>query len=241
MSRSASVSSADGTSRRACDLHGRRILVTQADEFMGPVLCEVLASYGADVVASTVPLVDPAAPASVIRAAGRVDVLVANLAIPAPATPAADVTEDEWRTVFAALVDPLPRLARAVLPSMVERRSGKILVMGSASALRGMKRASTYSAARGAQLAWVQALGVEVAPSSVQVNAIAQNFVDNPTYFPSAVQADPRFQERLRREVPLGRLVGAREDAEFAAYLCSAAADCFVGQVFPVCGGWVQR
>ena len=40
---------------------------------------------------------------------------------------------------------------------------------------------------------------------------------------------------------PLGRLVAAREDALFAAYLCSPAANCFVGQVFPVCGGWVGR
>lgn len=47
--------------------------------------------------------------------------------------------------------------------------------------------------------------------------------------------------ERLKREVPLGRLAGAREDAEFAAYLCSDPASCFVGQVFPVCGGWVAR
>ena len=130
---------------------------------------------------------------------------------------------------------------RAALPAMIERRAGKILVMGSASALRGMKRTSTYSAARGAQLAYVQAVGVEVAPHSVQVNAIAQNFVDNPTYFPPDVQSNPKFQERLKREVPLGRLVGAREDAEFAAYLCSEAASCFVGQVFPVCGGWVVR
>jgi 2-keto-3-deoxy-L-fuconate dehydrogenase len=104
-----------------------------------------------------------------------------------------------------------------------------------------MKRASTYSAARGAQLAYIQAVGVEVAPHQVQVNAIAQNFVENPTYFPPEVQAHPKFQERLKREVPLGRLVGAREDAAFAAYLCSDAANCFVGQVFPVCGGWVAR
>jgi 2-keto-3-deoxy-L-fuconate dehydrogenase len=124
---------------------------------------------------------------------------------------------------------------------MVARRAGKVLVIGSAAALRGMKRASTYSAARGAQLAYVQAVGVELAPHGVQVNAIAQNFVDNPTYFPAEVQANPRFQDRLAREVPLGRLVSAREDAQFAAYLCSAAADCFVGQVFPVCGGWVAR
>ncbi|MFM7141526.1 MAG: SDR family oxidoreductase, partial [Alphaproteobacteria bacterium] len=85
------------------------------------------------------------------------------------------------------------------------------------------------------------AVGVEAAAHGVQVNAIAQNFVDNPTYFPPEVQADPRFRERLRREVPLGRLVSAEEDALFAAYLCSDAAACFVGQVFPVSGGWALR
>jgi 2-keto-3-deoxy-L-fuconate dehydrogenase len=222
-------------------LHGQRILITQASEFMGPALCEVLAEQGADVVASTDSLLAPGAAEAVVRAAGPIDALVANLAFTAPSTPAVEATDDEWRQVFAALVDPLPRLVRAAAPAMIARRSGKVLVVGSASALRGMKRASTYSAARGAQLAYVQAVGVELAPHNVQVNAIAQNFVDNPTYFPAEVQSNPRFRERLAREVPLGRLVAAREDALFAAYLCSRAADCFVGQVFPVCGGWVGR
>ncbi|MBS1141755.1 MAG: Short-chain dehydrogenase/reductase [Proteobacteria bacterium] len=223
------------------NLLGKRVLITQADLFMGPVLCEVFARHGATVIANTDALLSADAPAAVVEQAGQIDALIANLAIPAPTTPATEVSEEEWRDTFAVLVDPLARLFRAVLPAMIERRAGKILVMGSASALRGMKRASTYSAARGAQLAYVQAVGVEVAPHNVQVNAIAQNFVDNPTYFPPDVQANPRFQERLKREVPLGRLVGADEDAEFAAYLCSDSANCFVGQVFPVCGGWVTR
>ena len=222
-------------------LLGKRVLVTHADAFMGPVLCEVFANHGATVIPSTDPLMGVDAPVAIVAAAGHVDILVANLAIPAPTTAATEVSDEEWNDTFAALVHPLPRLFRAVLPAMIKRRSGKILVMGSASALRGMKRSSTYSAARGAQLAYVQAVGVEVAPHNVQVNAIAQNFVDNPTYFPSEVQSNPRFQERLKREVPLGRLVGAREDAEFAAYLCSEPAGCFVGQVFPVCGGWEAR
>lgn len=222
-------------------LSGKRVLVTHADAFMGPVLCEVFASHGATVIASTDPLVGADAPAAIVAEAGHVDVLVANLAMPAPTTAATEVSDDEWNDVFAALVHPLPRLFRAVLPAMIARHSGRILVMGSASALRGIKRTSTYSAARGAQLAYVQAVGVEVAPHNVQVNAIAQNFVDNPTYFPHEVQGNPKFQERLKREVPLGRLVGAKEDAEFAAYLCSEPASCFVGQVFPVCGGWVTR
>lgn len=222
-------------------LIGKRVLVTQATEFMGPVLCEVFAEQGATVVASSDALTEPEAADRVVRAAGHFDILVVNLAYSAPSTPAPEVGEAEWRQVFAALVDPLPRLVRAAAPAMIGRRSGKILVIGSAAALRGMKRASTYSAARGAQLAYVQSVGVEFAAHNVQVNAIAQNFVDNPTYFPPDVQANPRFQERLAREVPLGRLVAAREDAQFAAYLCSSAADCFVGQVFPVCGGWVAR
>ena len=222
-------------------LIGKRILITQSTEFMGPVLCDVFAQQGAEVVASSEALVDPGAAGRIVRDAGRIDVLVANLALKAPSTPAIEVTEAEWRQVFAALVDPLPRLLGAALPGMIAQGAGKVLVIGSASGLRGMKRASSYSAARGAQLAYVQAVGVELAPQNIQVNAIAQNFVDNPTYFPAEVQANPRFRERLAREVPLGRLVSAHEDAQFAAYLCSSAADCFVGQVFPVCGGWVVR
>lgn len=222
-------------------LAGKRILVTQAACFMGSAICEALAQHGAIVIANTEPLTKVGAAAAAVSAAGVVDVLVANLALSAPTSLAIESTETEWRDTFAALVDPLPRLFRAVLPQMIERRAGKILVIGSASALRGMKRSSTYSAARGAQLAYVQSVGVEVALHNIQVNAIAQNFVENPTYFPAEVQANPRFQDRLKREVPLGRLVSAKEDAAFAAYLCSEAANCFVGQVFPVCGGWVTR
>lgn len=222
-------------------LSGKRILVTQADDFMGPMLCEVLEEQGATVIASRDNINDPEAPKRIVEQSGNIDILLANLAVPAPSTRVGEVSHEEWRDTFAALVDPLPRFLRAVLPGMREQGHGRVLVMGSASALRGMKRASTYSAARGAQMAWVQSAGVELAPENIQVNLIAQNFVDNPTYFPPDVQENPRFQERLKREVPLGRLVSAREDAQFAAYLCSDAASCFVGQVFPVCGGWVNR
>lgn len=222
-------------------LAGKRILITQAQDFMGPTLVPLLGSMGATVIADDRTLADPALPEELIRAAGHVDVLIAHLGAPSRQLPVIEGTEDDWRQMFAEMVDPLPRLARAVLPQMIERRSGKILVMGSASALRGMKRASAYSAARGAQLAWAQAVGVEMAPHNIQVNAIAQNLVDNPTYFPPEVQALPKFKERIKWEMPLGRLVSAQEDAQFAAYLCSEAANCFVGQVFPVCGGWVPR
>jgi 2-keto-3-deoxy-L-fuconate dehydrogenase len=223
-----------------CDLSGKRILLTQADAFMGPALHAALSSCGAQVIADTSSLDSRDAVEELVSRSGHIDVLVANLGLPAPSSAATEASDEEWRSMFTCMVDPLQQLTRAILPAMIERQHGKILLMGSASALRGMKRASSYSAARGAQLAYVRAVGVEVARHNIQVNAIAQNFVDNPTYFSADIQANPAFQERLKREVPLGRLVSAEEDAQFAAYLCSDAANCFVGQVFPVCGGWAD-
>lgn len=222
-------------------LGNTRVLITQAGDFMGPALCATFAKLGAVVIADSSDPSQPGQPQRIISAAGEIDALVVNLAMPAPKTLAEDVTDEEWQAVFASMVTPLQQLLRAALPAMKARRSGKVVLMGSAAALRGMANRSSYAAARGAQLAYIQAIGVEVAPYGIQVNAIAQNFVDNPTYFPPEVQALPAFQERLKREVPLGRLVSAEEDAMFAAYLCSSAANCFVGQVFPVCGGWVVR
>ena len=220
-------------------LDGKRVLLTQSQEFMGPALAETFQALGAHVIADERALdQDPLLPHQIVQAAGHVDVLLLHLALPAPSTPAAEIGEAEWRNVFAHLVDPMPRLVAAVLPQMMARRQGRILLIGSAAALRGQKRTGSYSAARGAQLAYVQAVGLELAAHGIQFNAIAQNFVDNPTYYGAEVQAHPRFQERLKRDVPLGRLVSAHEDAHYAGYLCSDAAACFVGQIFPISGGW---
>ena len=223
------------------DFSNKRVLITQSNDFMGPVLCEVFQELGATVLADTSALDHPSRPAELIQESGVVDILLLNLGIPAPTTALSDIEDHEWNNAFAHMVDPMPRLFKAVLPQMLARGHGKIILIGSASALRGIKRSSTYSAARGAQLAFIQAAGIELASKQIQVNGIAQNFVDNPTYFPSEVQENPAFQDRLKREVPLGRLVSAREDAMFIAYLASEHANCFVGQIFPVCGGWVNR
>ncbi|MGD9262288.1 MAG: SDR family oxidoreductase, partial [Desulfobacterales bacterium] len=150
-------------------LLGKRVLITQCQDFMGPVICDTFSEYGAKVIADKEILAAPGAAEAVVARAGSIDILVANLSIQAPRTFVQDVTDAEWRHVFAHLVDPLPRLFRAVLPGMIERQSGKIVVIGSASALKGMKRASTYSAARGAQISYVRAAGVEVAKHNVQI------------------------------------------------------------------------
>lgn len=221
-------------------LAGRRTVVTQADAFMGPDIVALFGREGAEVLADARDLRAPGAAEALIAEAGHVDVLVANLAAPQPRTPVLETGDDVFRAMYEAMVFPLHRLVRAVLPQMIARRGGKIVVVGSASALRGMPNYAAYGSARGAQLAYVQDVGVEVAPHNVQVNAIAQTFVENPTYFPESYQRTDEFKERIRG-APVGRLAQGWESAALALFLAGGESDFFVGQVFPFAGGWVTR
>ena len=223
-------------------LEGKRIVVTQADDFMAPATTELFTAEGAEVIADSRDLTTDGACEALIAESGRVDVLVANLASDNHSgTPVTDLGDDTWAETFERLVHPLHRLCRAVLPQMVERHSGKIIVYGSATALKGLKTLAAYSAARAAQVGYVQAVGVEVAPHNVQVNLIAQNYVENPVYYPPKLLENERFIASLKRQVPLGRLAAAREDALFALFLASDESDFFVGQAIPFTGGWIQR
>lgn len=223
-------------------LDGKRVLVTQADDYMGPATVDLFTAEGADVVADMTDLTVEGACDRVVADAGRVDILIANLASENfSGTAVLDLPDADWHTTFAMMVHPLHKLTQAVLPQMIERRRGKIVVYGSAVALKGLKTVAAYSAARAAQVGYVQSVGVEVAPHNVQVNLIAQNYVENPVYYPESLRENERFQASLKRQVPLGRLARAQEDAQFALFLAGEESDFFVGQAIPFTGGWVQR
>lgn len=222
-------------------LAGKRIVITQADDFMGPATAELFAEEGAQVLCDSRDLTVPGACEALIESAGHIDVLIANLASPTFTGIAVTELDDEsWETAFDVMVHPLHRLSRAVMPQMLKRKSGKIIVYGSAAAMKGMRTLAAYSAARAAQIGYVQAVGVEVASSNIQLNLIAQNYVENPIYYPPELTSNERFQASLRRQVPLGRLATAREDAQFALFLASEESNFFVGQAIPFSGGWVQ-
>jgi 2-keto-3-deoxy-L-fuconate dehydrogenase len=224
------------------NLSGKRVLVTQANDYMGPATVEVFTQAGAEVIASNEDLTVKGACEQLIYDNGDIDVLIANLASANySGINATDLEDEAWHDTFNKMVHPLHRLSRAVLPQMIARNAGKIVVYGSATALRGMKTVTAYSAARAAQVGYVQALGVEVAPHNIQVNLIAQNYVENPVYYPSQLREQPKFQASLKRQVPLGRLATAEEDAKFALFLASNDSDFFVGQAIPFSGGWIQR
>ena len=153
---------------------GKRVLVTQVDAFMGADLVELFEKEGAQVMADTRDLKRDGACEALADEAGHVDVLVANLAAEQPRTSVLDTDDATFAQMYEAMVFPLHRLCRAVLPQMIERRKGKIVVMGSASALKGIPNYSAYGSARGAQLSYVQDVGTEVAPHNVHVNPIVR-------------------------------------------------------------------
>ena len=218
-------------------LAGRRVVVTRAQDFMGPAIVEVFGEEGAEVVADTRDLRPVDAAAALIKEAGHIDVLIVNLIAPDPRIILEqDTTEELWQIMFDTMVHPLYRLVHAVLPQMRARRAGKVVVMGSANALRGTNNRSAYSAARGAQASYVRCVGVELAPHNVHINLMAQFFVENPTSVPGGKLAD--MGSRLL-EIPVGRFAKGRESALFALYLAGPESDFFAGQVVPFAGGWV--
>ena len=77
-----------------------------------------------------------------------------------------------------------------------------------------------------------------MAAHGVRVNAVAPNFVENPSYYPPELVADERFQRSVQREVPSGRLGTGDEAAAVVEYLLSPEARYLFGAVLPVDGGW---
>lgn len=215
-----------------------RVLLTQADIYMGPAIASLFEAEGAKLHASNAVLGDQAAVDALLDAAGEVDVLIANLAIPPMSAPVEAIEDADWFALHDGLVHPLMRLVRGVVPAMKVRGKGKIVAITSAAPLRGMANNSSYCAARGAQNAFVRAAGLDLAPHNIQFNAVAQNYVKNPTYFPPGMVESERFQKHVSRNVPLGRVSEGWEAAEMALFLASPQSDFMVAQVVPFAGGW---
>ena len=222
-------------------LQGKRVLVTQAQDYMGPDTIALFEEHGAHIFADNRDLTAAGAVETLVEEAGEIDILIANLAANAgKPTFAQDNEDDHWQAMFDIMVHPLHRLCRAVLPQMYERQAGKIVVFGSATGLNALERFSAYATARTAQVGYVRTVGLEAARHNVQINLIAQNWVENPVYYPPSLTEKPSFQALLASQVPAGRLAEGREDALFALFLASDESDFFVGQCFPFAGGWKQ-
>jgi 2-keto-3-deoxy-L-fuconate dehydrogenase len=146
----------------------------------------------------------------------------------------------QWHEMFRLIVTELFYTTRAVLRRMIPARKGKIINIAAAGGIDPYPGPYTaYCAARGAIVTLTKALGREVAPYNIQVNAIAQNWVKNPSYFTEEEIATPEFQEGMKRRLPIGRLAEPWEQAKLAAFLASEDSNFLCGTVIPFAGGEV--
>jgi len=217
----------------------RRVLITCADRYMGPAIQKKFQNLHFEVIVAPSPMISEDQITNVIDAAGHIDVLVANFAYPPVTGELEQLRNDDWMTLFDELVHPLMYAVRATVPQMLERASGKIIAITSAAPLRGIPNNSAYCAARGAQNSFIKAVGLEMARSNIQVNAIAQNYINNDTYYPDDMLDNEKFVNHLNRNVPTTKIGASEETAELAAYLASERCKHMVGQILPLAGGWV--
>ncbi|WP_283610105.1 elongation factor P 5-aminopentanone reductase [Faecalispora anaeroviscerum] len=165
---------------------------------------------------------------------GGIDVLVNNAGI-AQQKLITDLTDDDWRRMFAVHVDGAFYCSRRALQGMVRRHSGKIINVSSMWGQIGGSCEVHYSAAKAALIGMTRALAKEVGPSGVQVNCVAPGVID--TEMNGALAAETL--EQLCEETPLGMLGTCRDIAEAVLFLADSRSDFITGQVLGVNGGMV--
>lgn len=145
------------------------------------------------------------------------------------------ISGDEWRRLFAVNVDGVHHCCRAVLPHMLERKSGSIVTVSSMWGQVGASCEAAYSATKGAVIAYTKALAKELGPSHIRVNCVAPGVIDtemNAHLTRSDLAA-------LADETPLGRVGTPEEAAAAIAFLAGDEASFLTGQVVCPNGGLV--
>ncbi len=165
---------------------------------------------------------------------GNIDILINNAGI-AQQKLFTDLTDEEWRNMFAVHVDGTFYCTRAVLPMMIGQKQGAIVNISSMWGQVGGSCEVHYSAAKGAIQAMTKALAKEVGPSGIRVNCVAPGVVQ--TEMNNMLDEDTL--ELLRQETPLELLGTAEQIADTVYFLCSDEAAFITGQIIGVNGGMV--
>ncbi|MGH9274910.1 MAG: SDR family NAD(P)-dependent oxidoreductase, partial [Acidimicrobiales bacterium] len=122
---------------------------------------------------------------------------------------------DDLHAVMKGCIEAPYHFLRAIVPPMVERSEGQVLVITSASAVRPTPGAPLYSAARAGGTMLARNVADEVVGKGVQVNAVGTNFMDFPEFLRASRAEDPEGRARVEAQVPMGRLGTLEEFAHF--------------------------
>jgi 3-hydroxybutyrate dehydrogenase len=181
------------------------------------------------------------------QAAARqpIDILIANAGI-AESAPFAKSDAALFRRMMDVNFMGVVHTIQAVLPSMRQRRYGRIVAVASTAGLKGYPYVSAYSAAKHAVIGLVRSLALELATTPVTVNAVCPGFTDTDLVAGSIdniMKKTGRSHEQavaeLAKHNPQGRLVSPAEVADTVLWLCGEGAGAITGQAIVVAGGEV--
>lgn len=164
----------------------------------------------------------------------QLDILICNAGI-AQQKLFGDLTDQDWRRMFAVNVDGIFYAIRAALPHFIHRKAGRILTLSSMWGQVGGSCEVAYSAAKAAVIGLTKALAKELGPSGITVNCVSPGVIDTEMN----ANLGPEDLAVLAEETPLGRVGRPEEVAEALWYLASPGAKFITGQILAPNGGLV--
>jgi 3-oxoacyl-[acyl-carrier protein] reductase len=234
------------------DLAGRRAVVTGGAMGIGRAIAERFVASGAGVAiwdadrgaadatavaigatAHAVDVTDMAAVAAAAEAAGAVDILVTSAGIAGPNAPTWDYKLEDWARIMRINLDGTMHCCRALLPGMIARNYGRLVLIASVAGKEGNPNAAAYSTSKAAVIGLTKSLGKETAQYDIAVNCIT----------PAAARTrifDQMSEQHIGfmlSKIPRGRFVLPAEIAGLAAWMASAENSFTTGAVFDISGG----
>jgi NAD(P)-dependent dehydrogenase (short-subunit alcohol dehydrogenase family) len=166
---------------------------------------------------------------------GKIDILVCNAAVNPYYGPMKDMPDSAFEKILGVNIISNHWLIQLVVPEMVERNDGSVIIVSSIGGLRGNAVLGGYCISKAADLQMVRNLAVEYGPQNIRFNAISPGLVR--TDFARALWEDPALMTKRTSGDPLRRIGEPREIAGAAVYLASAAGSFTTGQNIVVDGG----
>ncbi|MBT1092230.1 3-oxoacyl-ACP reductase FabG [Streptomyces sp. Tu102] len=176
---------------------------------------------------------------------GSVDVLVNNAGRSGGGV-TADIVDELWEDVIDTNLNSVFRMTREVLNTggMREKDRGRIINVASTAGKQGVVLGAPYSASKHGVVGFTKALGNELAPTGITVNAVCPGYVETPMaqrvragYAAAYETTEDAILEKFQAKIPLGRYSTPEEVAGLVGYLASDTAASITSQALNVCGG----
>ncbi|CAG8863402.1 3-oxoacyl-[acyl-carrier-protein] reductase FabG [Pseudomonas fluorescens] len=225
---------------------GARVALLDFDQQKLQEQGERLRAAGHDVAWATADVADHAqclhACERLTAALGPIDTLINNAGVSPKhdGAPAAiwEMDPQEWQRVVGINLSGPFNLVRALTPSMVQRRFGRIVNMSSVAGSAFLPIvAAHYSATKAAVIGFTRHLAGELGPYGITANALAPGRIETPMLMSVSAEANQAVVE----QTPLRRLGTPLEVARAACFLTSNESEFVTGQVLDVAGGWLMR